>query len=399
MRDVTREEQMEEQFRSAQKMEALGRLAGSVAHDFNNFVTVVHLSTRMMERKLHPEDPIWKHVQRIQKAGEHATSLTKQLLSFSRGEVGDPYPLNLNDIVSEISKMLGRVIGEDIELVMALEEDLWSAHADPTQIDQVIMNLVVNARDAMPSGGVLTIETSNVVLDDTFVAEHVGTKPGEHVMLAVSDTGEGMEEEVKARVFEPFFTTKEAGMGTGLGLATVFGIIKQLGGHIWVYSELGRGTSFKIYLPRADDTATTSKALPAAPESLRTQQGIQGKETILLVEDRDDVRESALLTLEVQGYRVLAAKEGTEALKISETHKGPIDVLLTDMIMPGMSGKDLSKRIQELRPEIRVLYMSGYTDKAMMSRGILDAGEAFLPKPFSLESLSQSVRSLLEGED
>jgi PAS domain S-box-containing protein len=401
--DITERKRLEDQLVQAQKMEAVGRLAGGVAHDFNNLLTVIHLSTRLLERKLHAEDPLWPHVQRIQDAGRRAANLTKQLLAFSRREIIEPKVLNLNDLLSELSRMLVRLIGEDIELVTALAKDLWPVYTDPTQMEQVIMNLAVNARDAMPTGGKLTLETANVVLDAAYAATHLEVEPGEHVMFAVSDTGTGMGDEVKAHLFEPFFTTKERGRGTGLGLATVFGIVKQNRGHIWVYSELGQGTAFKIYLPKAgmpkagmpgaSEGARAPSALPAADAA----PSVRGSETLLLVEDEAEVRELVQNILLAQGYRVLVAQDGVEALQVARAHEGPIHLLVTDVVMPRMSGKALADQLRSSHPEMQVLYTSGYTDNAIVHYGVLAAGVHFLSKPFDLETLARKVRNLLDG--
>lgn len=394
MRDVTREVQLEQQFFQAQKMEALGQLAGGVAHDFNNLLTVIHLSTRLLRRQLHPEDPLWEHVVRIEEAGERAAHLTRQLLSFSRREVVEPRVINLNQIVGDLSRMLQRIIGENIELKTILAQDLYPIKADPSQIDQVILNLAVNARDAMPQGGTLTIETSNLFLDQTYVASHVDARPGPHVLLSISDTGVGMSDEVKAHLFEPFFTTKEQGQGTGLGLATVFGIVKQNGGHIHAYSEVGQGTTFKIYLPctQEGEGQPSADIRPLVADSL-----VRGTETVLVVEDKEEVRDLAVQVLSLCGYRVLAASSGPEALQLSGQHPGPIHLLLTDVVMPRMTGKELADRLRAQRPRLRVLYMSGYADNAIIENGTLALGTAFLSKPFTVEGLTQKVRAVLDG--
>jgi PAS domain S-box-containing protein len=391
MRDVTREVELKEHFRQAQKMEALGRLAGGVAHDFNNLLTVIHLSTRLLERDLDPRDSLGVHVQRIREAARRATNLTGQLLSFSRREVSEPRVLNLNQVVGGTEKMLRRIIGEDIELLTVLAEDLWLVEIDPTQVDQVVMNLAVNARDAMPEGGTLTIETANVALNDAYVTRHMDTEPGEYVMLAVTDTGVGMDEEVKAHIFEPFFTTKERGKGTGLGLATVFGIVKQNEGNLWVYSKPGQGTTFKIYLPRTE--AGQAKE-PLCTTPVRTTRGT---ETLLVAEDEADVRVLTQQVLKAHGYRVLAAGDGAEALRVSEQHDGPIHLLLTDLVMPQMSGLDLAQRLRSRRPEMQVLFMSGYADRPLVRQIVADPGATFLPKPFTGQSLTEKVRAVLES--
>jgi GAF domain-containing protein/response regulator RpfG family c-di-GMP phosphodiesterase len=382
--------QLEEQFHQAQKMEAVGRLAGGVAHDFNNLLTVIHLSSRLLERKLRPEDPLWVHLQRIQEAGRRAADLTRQLLAFSRREIVEPQVLDLNQVLDELNKMLRRLIGEDIELTTRLTDELWPVQIDPTQIEQVVLNLAVNARDAIPGGGKLTIETGNVVLDAAYAAHHLEVEPGEYVILAVSDNGVGMSEEVKAHLFEPFFTTKERGRGTGLGLATVFGIVKQGRGHIEVYSEVGRGTTFKIYLPRVAEGAP-APSRPPQPAAER------GTETLLLVEDEPLVRELTRDILLGQGYQVLTAGDGVESLRLAEAHQGPIHLLLTDVVLPRMGGKALADQLRSSRPEMRVLFTSGYTDNAIVHHGVLAEGIHFLSKPFELEALARKVRDALDG--
>jgi PAS domain S-box-containing protein len=396
MRDVTREVALEEQFRQAQKMEAVGRLAGGVAHDFNNLLTVIHLSVRLLERKMSPENPLWQHVQRISETGERATRLTKQLLAFSRQEVIEPHVLNLNSVVGDMSKMLRRIIGEDIELVTDLVEEPWPVSADPTQVDQVVLNLAVNARDAMPQGGTLTIKTANVVLDEAYARQHLDVEPGAHVMLEISDTGMGMEGEVKQHLFEPFFTTKERGKGTGLGLAMVFGIIRQNKGHVEVDSEIGQGTSFRIYLPRTEKTE--ARLLPSSPP-LHPSRSDRNGETLLVVEDEADVRTLTVEILTMQGYRVLATANGPEALRISAEHDGPIHLLLTDLVMPHMSGKELAEQISSRRPNTRVLYMSGYADSAVLQGRTPAMEGAFLSKPFTAEHLLHGVRAALGGNN
>jgi two-component system cell cycle sensor histidine kinase/response regulator CckA len=391
-RDVTERRQLEEQLRQAQKMEAVGRLAGGIAHDFNNLLTAITGYSDLTLRRLRPEDPLRRNVEEIKRAGDRAASLTRQLLAFSRKQVLQPKVLDLNSVVSDMEKMLRRLIGEDIELRTALAPELGSVRADPGQIEQVIMNLAVNARDAMPHGGNLIIETGNVSLDEGYATRHIAVKPGAYVMLAVSDTGEGMSEETQSRVFEPFFTTKEVGRGTGLGLSTVYGIVKQSGGNIWVYSEAGEGTAFKIYLPRVDEAAQEYKPHHEVEENL------DGTETILLAEDDGRVRSLVRAVLEAHGYRVLEAKDGGAAVAISERHGGPIHLLLTDVVMPKMSGRELADRLARVRPEMKVLYMSGYTDDAIVHHGVLDAGMKFIQKPFAAGALAQKVREVL-GDD
>jgi PAS domain S-box-containing protein len=390
-RDVTRELHLEDQFHQAQKMEAVGRLTAGVAHDFNNLLTAINGFAELMQVSLPPADPHHELAGKILSSGQKAADLVRQLLAFSRKQIIAPRVLNLNAVVGDMDTILRRVIGEDIELITELEPDLWLVKVDPTQIEQVVVNLAVNARDAMPGGGRLTIETANVVLDEDYVGGHLGVQPGEHVLLAVSDTGLGMSDEVKAHIFEPFFTTKERGKGTGLGLATVFGIVKQSGGNIWVYSEEGHGTVFKIYLPRAVDVAEP----PAMPEA--KEEVWAGSETILLVEDDEDVREVARAVLQSHGYTVLEAHTGPEALQISLQHPGPIHLLLTDVIMPGMSGTALVQDLMQTRGTLKVLFMSGYADDAIVHHGVLDSGVAFLPKPFSPRALARKVRAVLDA--
>jgi two-component system cell cycle sensor histidine kinase/response regulator CckA len=392
-RDVTERKQLEEQLRQAQKMEAIGQLAGGVAHDFNNLLTVITGYSDLATRKLQREDPLRRNIEEIKKAGDRAASLTRQLLAFSRKQVLQPKVLDLNAVISELEKMLRRLIGEDVELRTALESGLGSIKADPGQIEQVIMNLAVNARDAMPAGGKLLIETENVSLSEEYAGQHIAVTPGSYVMLAVSDTGTGMDEKTKARIFEPFFTTKELGKGTGLGLSTVYGIVKQSGGSLWVYSEVGRGTTFKVYLPRVDENAQEYR------QATDTGEVLQGTETILLAEDEEIVRTLAREILESYGYQVLEAANGGAALLICERHTGAIDLLITDVIMPEMSGRELSERLSQLRPAMKVLYMSGYTDDAIIHQGVLDTGANFIQKPFSPDALAQKVREVLDKSE
>jgi signal transduction histidine kinase len=388
---------LEEQFRQRQKMEALGRLAGGVAHDFNNLLTVIHISTQLLQRQLHPQDPLAKHVREIRETGERAASLTRQLLSFSRREVISPRLLNLNKVVGDLSRMLQRVLGEDVHLTTVLADDLWTIQADPSQIDQVILNLAVNARDAMPGGGTLILKTANVVLDEAYAARHVEAQPGEYVRLSVSDSGTGMDDRVKARVFEPFFTTKERGQGSGLGLATVFGIVKQNGGHIEVHSQVGQGTTFEIYLPcTLEPTPETRRAADdLEPEMPSPKSDRRGAETILLVEDDAPIKDLATRVLESYGYRVLAAGDGLQALQIGERYDGPIHLLLTDVVLPQMSGKELAEQLRSVRSGMAVLYMSGYTDGVITRHGELAPGAAFVSKPFTIEELTQKVWQVL----
>jgi len=381
----------QEQLFLSQRLEAVGQLAGGVAHDFNNLLTVIGGYCDMMLEALDPVDANRQKVEEIQKAASRASSLTRQLLAFSRKQVLQPVVLNLNSVVADIEKMLTRVIGEDIEFRTNLQSDLGNVKADPGQIEQVIMNLAVNARDAMPAGGKTTIETANTYLDETYAQHHVAVIPGPFVMLAVSDTGVGMDEETKEHIFEPFFTTKALGKGTGLGLSTVYGIVKQSGGNIWVYSEIGKGSTFKVYLPRVDEMAKAYKQMPPS-----TSPG--GTETILLVEDAEMVRKLTLEVLCTIGYRVLEAASGSEALQISESTEEPIDLLLTDVVMPEMSGKELANHLLSLRPEMKVLFMSGYTDDTIVYHGLLDKGLNFIEKPFAPDALARTVREVLQRD-
>jgi len=380
----------EHQLRQAQKLEGVGRLAGGIAHDFNNLLTAIIGFCSLSMRDLKSEDPLLANLEEIKKAGERATSLTRQLLAFSRQQVLQPKILNLDTVVIDMEKMLRRIIGEHIDLRAVLEPALGNVNADPGQIEQIILNLAVNARDSMPKGGKLTIETDNVYLDEEYAQNHVGAQAGPHVMLAVSDNGHGMSQETIARIFEPFFTTKELGKGTGLGLSTVYGIVKQSGGNIWVYSEEGRGTTFKVYLPRVDATAEEKER---AEESARI---VRGTETILLVEDEEMLRKLARQTLASYDYHILQAANGAEALTLAKQHGGPIHLLLTDVIMPGMNGRELATRMLETHPSVRVLFMSGYTDDAIVHQGVLDESANFIQKPFSPESLSGKVREVLD---
>jgi PAS domain S-box-containing protein len=382
--------QLEEQLRQAQKMETVGRLAGGVAHDFNNMLTAILGFAELLLSRFDVDEGAHKYVEQIRNAAERAASLTNQLLAFSRKQMLQPKLFKLNTLVVNIEKMLHRLIGEDIELVILLDPHLGQVEADPAQIDQVLMNLAVNARDAMPHGGKLTIETKNVYLDEAYVRQHMEVKPGPYVMLAVTDTGIGMDKETQTHIFEPFFTTKEVGKGTGLGLATIYGIIKQSDGHIWVYSEVGQGTTFKIYLPRLEKT-TQTETQPTPTAAFQ-----RGDETILLVEDTDIVSNLVENILTESGYTVLMANNGAEALQLCREHNGPIHLLLTDVVMPGMSGHELAEQITRLRPEIKTLYMSGYTDNAIVHHGLLEPGIAFLQKPFSPTTLTHQLREVLD---
>jgi PAS domain S-box-containing protein len=388
-RDVTREFQLEEQLRQSQKMEAIGRLAGGVAHDFNNLLTIINGYSQLVLEDLEPQNPSRVQVEEISKAGERAAALTRQLLAFSRRQVLQPQVLNLNAAVSNMGKMLKRLIGEDIELDVHLEDPLHQVKADPGQIEQVLMNLVVNARDAMPAGGKLTIETSNVELDSAYSQTHATVVPGSYVMIAVTDSGTGMDDATRAHVFEPFFTTKPKGKGTGLGLATVYGIIKQSGGYIWLYSERGHGTTFKIYFPVSEGNVQ--------PTTSRTPKrvDIEGNETILLVEDQEEVRTLAQLMLETKGYTVLSAAGPLKALHIVSQRKDCIHLLLTDVVMPAMNGTELAQKLIALCPEMKVVYMSGYTDDSVVRHGMLGIGMYYIQKPFTPEGLVGKVREAL----
>ncbi len=387
-RDITEQLSLEQQLRQALKMEAVGRLAGGVAHDFNNLLMVIKGHTELLLGSL-AGAPQLRKIEQIDRAASRAVSLTRQLLAFSRMQVLQPRVLVLNEIVEEMGKLLPRLIGEDIELVIRTAPDLGTIRADRSQMEQVLMNLAVNARDAMPSGGRLTIETCNADLDAGYHAKHPNVHPGRYVQLAVSDTGIGMDAETQAHIFEPFFTTKELGKGTGLGLATVYGVVKQSGGFIWVYSELDKGTSFKIYLPRLNAPAEK------AAEKLPTAEVQRGTETILLAEDEQDVREVAREFLDSAGYTVLEAKNGNEALKLAEEHKGVIDLLMTDMVMPGISGQELAAQLRQKGAVARVVYMSGYAEQAALQAQEQDVFSKLLTKPFSRTTLLRTIREMI----
>jgi PAS domain S-box-containing protein len=387
------EREKEEQLRQSQKMEAVGQLAGGIAHDFNNLLTAINGYSEMTLRGLQPESPVRKNVEEIKKAGDRGASLTRQLLAFSRKQVLQTKVLDINSVVSEMDKLLRRLIGENIDLLTLLTPDLGRVRADPSQIEQVLMNLVVNARDALADGGKITIETANVYLDDDYIAKHALVHRGAYVLLAVCDTGTGMDAAIQERIFEPFFTTKEVDKGTGLGLSTVYGVIKQSGGNIEVHSEVGKGTSFKVYLPRVDATTDIGLAEVAVPGfSL-------GTETVLLVEDERMVRDMARHILEASGYTVLEAAGGHEAMETCKAHDGPVHLLLTDVVMPHMSGPRLSEEVMKICPGISVLYMSGYTDNAIVNHGVLEEGMHFLQKPFTPEALALKVRECLDSRD
>jgi two-component system cell cycle sensor histidine kinase/response regulator CckA len=387
--DISERHLLEQQLRQAQKMEAVGRLAGGVAHDFNNLLMVIKGHTELLMNALPPADPMSRKISQIDRAADRAAALTKQLLAFSRMQVLQPRVMNLNGVVEDMGKLLPRLIGEDVELGIQMAQDLGKIRADASQMEQIIMNLAVNARDAMPTGGRLIIETSNADLDRTYNTTHPIVKPGRYVLLAVSDTGTGMDAETQAHIFEPFFTTKEPGKGTGLGLATVYGVVKQSGGFIWVYSELGKGTSFKIYLPRVDqpeDKGSVSLAFSEAP---------RGTETVLLAEDEQDVREVAREFLESGGYTVIEAHNGVEALRLAAEHGTAVDLLVTDMVMPGMTGKELAGRLQHQHSGLGVIYMSGYSEQTAAETTQVDENMRLLTKPFSRGSILRAVREAL----
>ena len=382
---------LEGQLRQSQKFETIGALAGGIAHDFNNLMSIVLSYSEMLSQDLEPGNPMRADIDEIHLAGVRAAELTKQLLAFSRQQVLAPKVVDLADVVTGMESMLRRLIGEDVELTILCPKGNGSVLVDPGQVEQVIMNLAVNARDAMPQGGMLTIATSAVTLDDHYASEHVGVTAGPHLMLTVSDTGIGMDHETQARMFEPFYTTKGPGKGTGLGLATVFGIVRQSGGTIWAYSEPGKGTSFKVYFP-----VSGAASVAVAPVSAVEHQGVRGSETILLVEDEDRLRVLACAILRKQGYTVLDAQNAAEALLLSEQFPATIHLLLTDVVMPRMSGRELVERIGPTRPDMTVLYMSGYTDDAVVRHGILDSTVAFIQKPFTAQLLTRKVRDVLD---
>src|SRR5882762_2904912 len=389
--DITERRTLERQLRMAQKMEAVGRLTGGIAHDFNNLLGVIIGYSQVLKRGLGSEHTSFEHADEIEKAGKRAVSLTRQLLAFSRQQVLEPVVLNLNTLVSDMEKMLPRLIGEDVALKLELDASLLQVKADPSQIEQVILNLTVNARDAMPDGGRLLIRTANVNLDTAYTHNHPGSRAGSYVMLRVTDTGTGIDPEIQSQIFEPFFTTKERDKGTGLGLATVYGVVKQSGGYIAVESEKGKGACFSVYLPRVGQTVSAVEAKTGQPASIR------GSETVLLVEDAEALRKLANMFLRDSGYRVLTAADGTEALEVARSHSGPIHLLLTDVVMPGINGRVLGERLAPLQPGMKVLYMSGYTDSFIAGHGVLEAGTHLLHKPFTQETLARKVREVLDS--
>jgi PAS domain S-box-containing protein len=388
--DISEHRALQQQLLHSQKMYAIGQLAGGVAHDFNNLLMVMSGYAELLLHSICATNAKARHqVEEILKAARRAARLTQQLLAFSRKQVLSPRILDLNMVIADLGKMLRRLIGEDIQVEIRPGASLWKVKADPMQIEQVIMNLAVNARDAMPGGGKLALETANVRLDEDYARRHVGAQAGEFAMLAVSDTGSGISADILPHIFEPFFTTKEQGKGTGLGLPTVYGIVKQSGGFVWVYSEVGHGSVFKVYLPRSGEAAEPSRdELGPRPE--------QGSENLLVVEDEEAVREATCEYLGSRGYMVLQGKNGAEALEVLERFGGKVHLLITDVIMPGMSGAELGKKVREMRPDTRVLYISGYTENTVVQRGI-EAASGFLQKPFMLSALGQKVREVLDA--
>jgi len=391
VRDITERKRLEEQLRQSQKMEAIGRLAGGIAHDFNNLLTAINGYADILVAGMAPDEPRRSDVEEIRKAGDRAAALTRQLLAFSRRQVLQPVVIDPSDVVAGIAPMLRRLVGEQIELRTPAAPDLGRVRADPSQIEQVLLNLVVNARDAMPAGGTLTIETANTELDDEYARNHPPVAPGPYVLLAVSDTGTGMDAVTMAHLFEPFFTTKPAGEGTGLGLATVYGIVAQSGGHVTAYSEPGHGSTFKVFLPRVAETVEPRSEAVAEPAA-------SGAETVLVVEDEDAVRSFVERVLGGLGYTVTTARSGAEALALAAGHRGPIDLLVTDVMLPGMNGRELSERLTALRPSLRTLFISGYTEDSIVHRGELGPDVAFLSKPFTPDALGRAVREVFRAQ-
>ena len=387
--DISQRKRLEEQLMHAQKMEAVGRLAGGVAHDFNNMLTVITGYNRMILDELSTVDPLRGYAEEILKAADRAAALTNQLLAFSRRQIMQPKVISVNLVIEQTEKMLRRLIGEDVELLIKLNADSANIKADPNHIEQAIVNLAVNARDAMPTGGRLTIETGNFHIDENYVRTHMGVKPGDFVMIAVSDTGIGMDSVTRQHIFEPFFTTKERGKGTGLGLATVYGMVKQSGGDIWVYSELGTGTTFKLYFPKVEEPVSQV----SSDGSERAK--VAATETILLVEDEKAVRDLTCRILQKLGYQVLTAASGEAAIEIGRSYAGQVALLLTDVVMPNMSGRQVADALLQIRPGLRVLFLSGYTENTVVHHGVLDSTVDFLPKPFSREVLGQKIREIL----
>jgi PAS domain S-box-containing protein len=391
-REISERRRLEEQLRQSQKMDAIGRLSGGVAHDFNNLLGVIIGYGEILEERIATTDPLRASVDQVLKAGRRAASLTRQLLAFSRQQVLEPKVMRLNAVVADMEKMLRRMIGEDIDLAISLEKNLGQIRADQGQIEQVIMNLAVNARDAMPDGGKLVLETINFEIDRAFASRYAyPVLPGNYVLITVSDSGTGMDAATQQRIFEPFFTTKEKGKGTGLGLSTVYGVVKQSGGYIDVFSTLGKGTTFNIYLPRIDGDAVGEEHESAAPVIKR------GTETVLLVEDEDMLRSLARNLLEMNGYTVLEAAQGEAALELADQTPGEIHLLLTDVVMPGINGRMLADKLKAQRPELRTMFMSGYTGQRVGEKAILEPGSIFLQKPFTREQLARKVREALEA--
>jgi nitrogen-specific signal transduction histidine kinase/ActR/RegA family two-component response regulator len=380
---------LQEELRQSQKMEAVGRLAGGIAHDFNNLLTVISGNCELSLLQLKEGDSLKESIEEIKGAVDRATSLTRQLLAFSRRQILETKVLDLNAIIRDLDKMLRRVIGEDIELVKLLSDSLATVKSDPGWMEQVIINLALNARDAMPSGGKLIIETTNVELDESYAHSHVAMKPGRYVKLCVRDTGTGMSPEVRERIYEPFFTTKEKGKGTGLGLSTVYGIVTQSRGNICVHSEQGIGTTFEIYLPKVDESVEEMR------EKVTREELSHGRESILVVEDEEDVRSLLVQVLERQGYTVSETSCGEDALELGKKRKEPIDMILTDVVMPGMSGRQLVNQLLPLHPKTKVLYMSGYTDNEIFHHGVLEEGTNYIQKPFTIDGLARQVREVL----
>ena len=389
--DITKSKHLEKQLIQSQKMEAIGTLAGGVAHDFNNILTTIIGYADLMLITVDTDKPLSEEINEIKIAGERAAALTRQLLAFSRKQIIQPMILDLNKLLTGIEKMFVRLIGEDVEIKIILESALWKVEIDPGQMEQVIMNLVVNARDAMPNGGKLIIETANMDLDGNYFAEHgiVEKRPGSYVMLTISDTGSGMDKEVQKHIFDPFYTTKEKGKGTGLGLSTIFGIVKQNKGFIWIYSEPGQGSTFKIYLPKVKGDVKVEE------EEQISVENVGGSEIVLIVEDDKSLRKLARTVLKQKGYKVLVAENGEDALRVSKEHKGPIDLMIADVVMPKMSGKETAERLQPLYPQMKIIYMSGYTDDSIIHRGVLAPGLNFIEKPFTPEMLARKVREVL----
>jgi signal transduction histidine kinase len=391
IRDMTVERRLEVQLAQAQKLESIGNLAGGVAHDFNNLMSIILSYTLLMLEGLPPDHAFRADLEEVKKAGDRATDLTRQLLAFSRQQILEPQAVDLAVVLDSMARMLKRLLREDIELNVAVPSQVGTVHADPGQLEQVIVNLAVNARDAMPHGGRLTIEASDVDLDAQWALDSQGLPAGAYVMLAVSDTGHGMDEATRGRIFEPFFTTKPKGQGTGLGLSTVFGIVKQSGGHIWVYSEVGQGTTFKVFLPRTQRVHAATRRFASSPGTARAS------ETILLAEDEHQVRTVIRAILTRAGYTVIEASNGDDALRLAQNATVPIHLLLTDVVMPGMGGRALAERVSEVLPGLKVLYMSGYTDDAIVHHGVLEAGLAFYQKPVTPHALLRRVRDVLDS--